>query len=633
VAETTASPTYSTLDEIQNVSVAIAVVVVLVIVLVSSRQMVRDLVNEHLSKVRKREVHMLEVTTAISQELQLQPLLEKVIATITEILDADRSTLFLYDATRDELWSNVAEGLETREIRFPAGAGIAGTAFKTGEIINIADAYKDARFNKAIDKKTGYRTQSILCMRIEGKGNTPVGVVQVLNKKGGPFLELDQKRLRAFTSQAAIAIENARLFEEVFTIKNYNEAIFDSMKNAVITFDAQGRIATANAAAKKLMKLPPDEQIEQQEVEQYFGGNNIWIAQTIRRVLDSGENDETLDSMLWVRGESGALEGASVNLTVLPLTTSLGERMGCLLVLEDITLEKRLRSTMARYMTKEVADKLIDDKNASASLGGSLQVATVLFSDIRSFTTFSERNGPTETVAMLNEYFTMMVDLIMDNGGILDKFIGDAIMAVYGAPFSTHEDADNSLKTAIQMQFALNVFNMKRKMAGKDPIEIGIGLNTDEVIAGNIGSRKRMDYTVIGDGVNLAARLEGATKAYGTRLLVSEFTVEALTQEYQLREVDRITVKGKTKPVAIFEVLDVFNKTAFPEKEAVLEAYGQGLTCYRSQSFQEAIVHFDKALEFHPGDRVSAMYKERCNAFIEDPPPEDWDGVWVMKTK
>ena len=234
---------------------------------------------------------------------------------------------------------------------------------------------------------------------------------------------------------------------------------------------------------------------------------------------------------------------------------------------------------------------------------------------------------------MLNDYFGIMVDLIMSHQGILDKYIGDAIMAVYGAPFSTPQDADNALRTAIEMHLALDRFNAEREQAGKEPISIGIGLNTDEVVSGNIGSAKRMDYTVIGDGVNLAARLESATKTYGTRLLISEFTANDLQESFLLREVDRLRVKGKDEPVTIYEALDAYPEGTFTDPIDFLAAHHSALAGYRNGDWPGAIDKFDEVLAMRPDDALAGLYRQRCMIFQDSEPNEDWDGTWLMTTK
>jgi adenylate cyclase len=581
---------------------------------------------DEVQKAKEEESQLLEITTAISSELQLQPLLAKIMETTTEILDADRSTLFLYDEKTNELWSQVGQGLEMKEIRFPSHLGIAGTVFTTGETINIPDAYKDSRFNPEIDKKTGYITKTILCMPVKNKKGKTIGVTQVLNKKGGPFTKTDENRLRAFSAQAAIALENARLFDDVLNMKNYNESILESMSNGVITLDDKKRIVKSNSASLRILNTSV-ENIIGISADEYFSGKNAWIIENIDRVIETGKPYLAMDAEFFISDG----KKVSVNLMVVPLINIKNESIGSMLVFEDITKEKRLKSTMARYMTKEVAEKLLEA--GDAMLGGQAQVATVLFSDIRSFTAISERVGAQETVSMLNEYFTVMVDIIFNYGGILDKYIGDAIMAVFGVPFMTGEDADHAVMAAVDMLRALRNFNRERAKMGKSPINIGVGINTDEIVAGNIGSMKRMDYTVIGDGVNLASRLEGANKYYGTSLLISEFTFQNLKGKYIYREVDRLRVKGKAQPVSMYEILDYHDENSFKNLKDVIEIYHEGIALYRETKWNECIARFEKALSLNPNDNLTRICIERCEYFLKNPPEKDWDGVWIMTEK
>lgn len=300
-------------------------------------------------------------------------------------------------------------------------------------------------------------------------------------------------------------------------------------------------------------------------------------------------------------------------------------------MIEDISSEKRMKSTMSRYMDPTLADKLM--AGGEAIMGGQASIATVLFSDIRGFTTLTEELGPQGTVSLLNEYFTIMVDCISNEGGMLDKFIGDAIMAIFGTPIPHDDDEDRAMRASISMLVELGHFNERRAREGKKPVDIGIGLNTDNIVSGNIGSPKRMDYTVIGDGVNLSSRLESATKQYGAKLLISEFTKARLKTTYRMRDVDKVIVKGKTQPVGVFEVLDFHTEQSFPHMMDVLGHFAYGVEYYRKGNFTEAVNAFGMALSLHPNDSCSKMYVERCNHLIEHPPGADWHGVWVMKSK
>ena len=228
---------------------------------------------------------------------------------------------------------------------------------------------------------------------------------------------------------------------------------------------------------------------------------------------------------------------------------------------EGLREKEKIRSAMNKAVSKEIAEVML---SGELKLGGDDKYITVLFSDIRGFTTISENLAAEEVVSLLNEYLTLMTNIIEENRGIVDKFVGDEIMALWGAPKSYGNDALAAVKTAIKMMEVLNQFNEKQRSLGKLPIDIGIGLNTGNVIAANMGSENRMNYTVIGDAVNLGARLEGTNKMYGTHIIISEFTEKELRGLIYKRELDLIRVKGKNEPVCIFEVLGLT-----PEGEAI----------------------------------------------------------------
>ena len=227
----------------------------------------------------------------------------------------------------------------------------------------------------------------------------------------------------------------------------------------------------------------------------------------------------------------------------------------------------------------------------------------------------------------------MMVDIIFDYQGVLDKYIGDGMLAVFGAPFSTGKDADRAVKTAIDMLAALEALNCKRFAKAQEPLNIGVGISTDTILSGNIGSLKRMDYTVIGDGVNLASRLEGANKVYGTHILVSEFTYKKLQDAYISREIDVICVKGKTKPISVYQVLAESEYNVFPSVAHVLALFREGLLFYRNREWDKGMKCFPRVLESHPHDTVSRLYLDRCHYFTQNPPAEGWDYVWTLTSK
>ena len=580
---------------------------------------------ERMQAIRRQEMEFIDVVSEVTADIKLGSLLQKVMGEATRLLNAERSTLFLNEEKTNELWSEVGQGLESVQIRLPNHLGIAGAVFTSGKAINIPYAYADLRFNPAFDKKTGYFTRSILCVPITNKHGKVIGVTQVLNKRGGPFTGEDESRLRAFTAQISIALENAKLFADVQNMKNYNEAMLESMSNAVITLDESEKIATCNAAGLRILRVNL-QQIMHKPAADFFAGSNAWIPEKLKRVADTQAAEVIMEAELIV-GE----DKLSVNLTALPLLSMEKKRMGSMLMLEDISSEKRMKSTLSRYMDPGIADQMI--ASGGEMLGGKSVLATILFSDIRGFTTITEQLGAQGTVALLNEYFTLMMDCIQREGGMLDKFIGDAIMAAFGIPVGHDDDADRAVRTAIAMITDLGEWNRGRINEGKMPVDIGIGLNTDNVVSGNIGSKKQMNYTIIGDGVNLSARLESACKQYGAHILISEFTYKALKATYFSRELDLVVVKGKTKPVAIYEILDYHTEESYPQMIDALRHFKSGLVKYRQQKWKDAKSEFGEVLVLNDHDKAARMYIERCDHFIANPPGDNWDGVWVMESK
>ena len=591
----------------------------------ASESLQRTLLMEQQVEERSREAEFMDVVADLSGEIKLGSLLERIIGTVTRLLNAERSTLFLNDERSCELYTEIGEGLGATRIRFPNHLGIAGTVFTTGKTVNIPHAYADLRFNPSFDRQTGFFTRSILCTPLLNKQGKVIGVTQVLNKCGGVFTDEDAGRLKAFTAQLAVALENAKLFDDVQTMKNYSESILESMSSAVVTLGDDNIVRTVNQAACRIFRCESSDLVGQ-SFQAFLGDANQWLHARVGEVRDSGQAWSLLDAELTVRGSS-----TSANLTVLPLTDVRTGPMGAIVMVDDITEEKRMKGTMARYMDPVIADELM--RAGADKLGGVESLATVLFSDIRSFTTLTESLGAQGTVSLLNQYFTLMVECLQQEGGMLDKFIGDAVMAVFGLPVAGDQDEDRAVRAAIAMLQQLEAFNATRAGLGQSPVSIGIGLHTDSVVSGNIGSPKRMNYTVIGDGVNLAARLESACKFYGAQMLISDSTAQRLRGTYRMREADRVVVKGKTEPVLIHEILDFHSDESFPQTMSVLNFYRDGLELYRAQQWDAAVSCFQKALSLHPRDRLSALYVERAMQLKQQPPGSDWNGVWVMKEK
>jgi len=465
-------------------------------------------------------------------------------------------------------------------------------------------------------------TMQISALKKVGEGELDT-VVPVVTRD--EFGEIAYKTNMTIKSLKKSRQEERILFDKVNHIKNYNESILKSLNDGVVTLDRNKCIIKINQAAKKFLNI--SDAVIGRSAEELFSNANAWVIDSVDKVVRDGEPIINRDSDFVFQDDNSV----SVNLNTVPLRDLDEKLIGAMLVFEDITEEKRVRSTMARYMSKEVADQLLEGD--AHKLGGTAYDVTVLFSDIRGFTSLSEELGARETVTMLNEYFSEMADVVLQNQGMLDKYIGDSIMAVFGAPINSGSDADNSVNTAIHMMHKLKVLNKIRQEQELHRIDIGIGISSGEVVVGNIGSPKRMDFTVIGDTVNLASRLEGANKMYGSQILISESTKQELREEHVFREVDSIRVKGQNRPVAVYEILDFHDEVSFPNMELTLQCYKKGIAAYRKSDWQQAIICFDAALKLTPNDGPSLLYLERCQHFMHTPPVDEWDGVWTMESK
>lgn len=293
--------------------------------------------------------------------------------------------------------------------------------------------------------------------------------------------------------------------------------------------------------------------------------------------------------------------------------------------------KKEIRNAFQFYLNPEVVDEVIKDPDR-LRLGGEKKELSILFSDIRGFTSISEKLDAQDLSALLNEYLTPMTNLVFDYKGTLDKYIGDALMAFFGAPLAYTDGghAWRSCHVAIQMLDELTKLQDGWREQGLPELDIGIGINTGECSVGNMGSAQRFDYTVLGDAVNLAARLEGTNKMYGTRILISEFTLAAAGDRIYTREIDAVRVKGKLDPVRIYELM---GKEADPALEPVVRLYETGLEEYRACRFDDAIKSFEEAIQVRGDDPPSSIFIERCLELRNDPPAEGWDGVFTLKTK
>jgi len=291
---------------------------------------------------------------------------------------------------------------------------------------------------------------------------------------------------------------------------------------------------------------------------------------------------------------------------------------------------KWITDVFGKYVSPVVIDNLIKNPDL-IKLGGEKRNITIFFSDIRGFTSISERLDPEDLVQLLNEYLTEMTDIIRKNQGLVDKFMGDAIMAFWGAPLDLTDHAEVACSSSLEMMDKLRELQKKWKNDGIPSFDIGIGLNSGDAIVGNMGSSTRFDYTAIGDNVNLASRLEGLNKTYGTNIIISQDTYKVIKDKFETRKLDAVMVMGKKKPILIYELLSQKGKINKKQRDFI-KLYEAGLELYFKKKWKLAIKSFQAALKIMD-DNASNVFIIRCKEFLKDPPPKDWDGVWEMETK
>nr|CRH07726.1 Putative adenylate/guanylate cyclase. highly conserved in MTB [Candidatus Magnetococcus massalia] len=290
-----------------------------------------------------------------------------------------------------------------------------------------------------------------------------------------------------------------------------------------------------------------------------------------------------------------------------------------------------IKDTFGHYLSPKVVEILVKDPS-KLQLGGEQREMTAYFSDVAGFSSISEKLTPKELVHLLNEYLTEMCAVIADQDGTVDKFEGDAIIAFWGAPLDQPDHAVRACHASVDMQKYMVKMRKQLEEDGRPLLNVRMGVNSGPMVVGNMGSAQRMDYTIMGDAVNLAARLEGANKFYGSYTMISEFTYEQAKDEIDVRELDTLRVVGKKEPITVYELVNRKNQTEGQEAD-LIAAYYKALDLYKGRDFKAAMEAFHKALAIVENDGPSRTYADRCQMYLENPPPADWDGVFNLTSK
>ncbi len=496
-----------------------------------------------------------EISQALNSTLLLNPLLDMVMDRVIAVTGAERGFLALLDESGETHFA-VARNMDRQDIEaqsFQVSRGIIARVGREGQPLLTDNASADPRFaDRASVIYFGLRSIMAVPLRVKER---VLGVVYVDNRiQSGLFSQQDLDLLTTFANQAAIAIDNARLFddlqrtlEEISEIKGYMEDVFASVDSGILSTDLVGIVTTCNRAAARILALPEMEARNRHFLELFDEQRGGELSSTFVESLqrESHIRDYEVTCTVPQRGQ------ITLKLQITPLKDSQERKIGVTMVMEDLTDERRYQQALNRYLPPAVAQEALRMMaTGELSLGGTRRVMSILFADIRGFTSYSENVAPEELVDVLNRYLTVAARAIREQDGTLDKFMGDAVMALFNVPVPQPDHALRAVQAALAMQNRIAELN-----AGKDRyvFHFGVGIHVGEAVAGNIGSPERLDYTAIGDAVNLARRLQ--ENAEGGQILLSEAAYREVAPWVEVNSLGPLTVKGRAEPVLVYELL------------------------------------------------------------------------------
>ena len=515
-----------------------------------------------LARERQALQALYEVGQAVNSTLELSEVLNQVMDRIIQLTGAERSFLMLKDETTGELEARVARNVDRETLahsEFAVSRTIVQRVAQEGRPIATTNAQADPRF-AAQESVVAYSLRSILCVPMLVRDRV-TGVIYADNRiKTGLFGDRDRDLLAAFANQAALAIENARLFERVrqqlaaiTLMKDLMDNVFASITSGVITTDMDDRVTLFNRAAETILGVRADETVEKSYHQ------SLPLASDLKPWIDEVKEQHTVlaRELERVLPSRGAVE-LSVNFAPLKGASGEGNSVsGVAIVVDDLTEKRRLeaeqrfiKDTFMRYAPPAVVEQLLRDPSL-VKVGGVRKPIAILFADIRGFTSFSEHLAPEALVEVLNSYLALSADAVLAHDGILDKFVGDAVMGLFNVPLDQTYYALRAVKAALKMQQDIREYHQRTGI--NQHLNFGVGINAGEAVVGNIGTAKQLNYTAIGDSVNYAKRLQENAK--GGQILISLPAYEQVKDQIEARELPRLQVKGRSVPETVFEVL------------------------------------------------------------------------------
>ena len=512
----------------------------------SSNRSVEDLENKLLQKNKDLNEKYLELetlldlTNTINSLDDLEELFYSVLTLSSSILNSGKGIVLLKNDISN-IFDPVSvfniDELKVKKQIFNTRSGFLGKLNKEKKSFIIDD---NDKFNHELFDSSFCLISPILYNK------KLVGAIILFDKETREglcdFDKNDVKLLDAITMQTSIAYQNVKLLESLKKSNKLNENIMSSITTGIIEVNLFGEIEFVNKEALRLLKKEKDEVVGNHYM--IIFEKNDQLIELIQKV--ESEQERVFENEFELKSKTKKI---SMNVSCSPVFDEKKIFSGIVIALDDLSKINKVKSTFKKYVSKNIVDKLLENED-SLNLGGKESDITILFSDIRGFTSMSEKLSPTDIVKLLNKYFKSMIDVVFTYNGTLDKIVGDELMVLYGVPLKSDEDTNNAVNTAIKMFEALDKFNEKIIKEGYKPFKIGIGINKGKAVSGNIGSEQQMNYTVIGDTINLGARL--CSHAKSGEILISSSVKDIISDEYPFKNIPPIEVKGKSKPIEVW---------------------------------------------------------------------------------
>jgi len=574
---------------------------------------------------------VMKATSAITGEIMLDKLMSSLMKILMESAGAERGYLILSSQGKllieaegkiDDNPVTVLQSIEVENCQ-ELSCAIVNYVARTQETVVLDDAFRSGQFtNDPYIQK--HQPKSILCVPLINQSQIISIVYLENNLTAGAFTPERVELLKVLSGQAAISIQNSKLYTQVRESENRLAQFLEAIPVGVSVLDASGKLYYSNRAAIQLAGKAVIPEVTSEQIPEVY---QLYQAGT-EQEYPSAE----LPGVRALRGESATADDMEIHQgnKIIPIeawgTPIYDEKDNisyAIVAFQDITERKKaeteqlrftnelfqLNKAYERFVPNQFLHFLEKSSIIDVQLGDQVQLEmSVLFSDIREFTTISEKMTPEENFQFINAYLSRMESAIIENNGFIDKYIGDAIMALFsGSP-------DNAVNASIAMLHQLQVYNQERVNSGEAPIKIGIGINTGNLMLGTVGGQNRMDTTVISDAVNLASRVEGLTKTYGVALLITQQTFNKLANpsHYAIRMIAEVSVKGKVDLSTIYEVFDADIPETKRGKLATKDLFNQALSLYRQQKFIQATELFAECLKLCPSDQVAQIYLDWC---------------------